>query len=97
MRRPTASTSAGEPGLYFHAYDHHSFTHQDWPFDYEIVVNHSFTSPVLSRIAGRGLWGTQLLTLLTAYEDRFPRLAGRVGRYPADHHPRVNVRLPCPS
>ena len=76
------ASSAPEPDLYFHAYDHGWFSRQPWPFEADIVVNHSLTSPVLSRIAGRGLWGTQLLTLLTAYEDRFPRLAGRVGRYP---------------
>lgn len=78
LRPPRGHAASGEPELYFHAFDHHWFTHQPWPFRYEIVTNRLFTTAFLERYVRGGA----PLALVAALERRFPRLAGRVGRYP---------------
>ena len=72
---------AGEPTLYFHAYDHRWFAAQDWPFRVDVRVHHFFSSAFLERYV-RGWPGRLLLGAIRRLEDRFPRLAGRYGRYP---------------
>ncbi len=82
-RAPASGTGAdGTPALYFHAFDHHWFVHQPWPFRYEIVTHRLFTSELLERVIREGPAGRFLLEAIRRFEDRFPRFCGRVGRYP---------------
>ena len=75
------SGPSGEPTLYYHAYDYRWFAGQDWPFKAEVIVHHFFSSAFLERYV-RGRPGRVLLGAIRRLEDRFPRLAGRFGRYP---------------
>ncbi len=85
LARSFGSSSGGEEhvedGLYFHAFDHHWFVRQPWPFEYEIVVSHALTSEFMKRWV-RGRLGRGVLVATAALEERFPRLTGRFGRYP---------------
>jgi len=83
-RAPAGAASGGadEPALYFHAFDHHWFVHQAWPFEAEIVNHHVFTSRTLARLVRERAGGRLVLAAIRAFEERFPHLAGRVGRYP---------------
>jgi ubiquinone/menaquinone biosynthesis C-methylase UbiE len=74
--------AAGEPELYFHAFDHHWFRRQPWPFEAEIVTHHMFTSRTLEALVRERFLGARLLGAIRRFEDAFPRFAGRVGRYP---------------
>jgi ubiquinone/menaquinone biosynthesis C-methylase UbiE/uncharacterized protein YbaR (Trm112 family) len=81
-QRPRIEGSApDEPKLYFHAYDYAWFARQDWPFAAEVRVHHFFSSAFLERYI-RGRVGRALLGAIRRLEDRFPRAAGRFGRYP---------------
>lgn len=82
-RAPASGVGAdGRPALYFHAYDHHWFVHRSWPFRYEIVAHRLFTTELLEKVIGERRLGRPLLGAISRLEDRFPRLAGRIGRYP---------------
>lgn len=77
-RSAPAGSRSGEPELYFHAFDHHWFVRQPWPFRYEIVVNRLFMTATLERLARV----PGLLAAVERLEQAFPRTAGRFGRYP---------------
>jgi SAM-dependent methyltransferase len=75
-------SAAGEPGLYFHAHDYQWFVHQDWPFRVEILVWSSVDSAFLRKYVRPRLLGKHVLKVVYWLEESFPRLAGRVGKYP---------------
>jgi ubiquinone/menaquinone biosynthesis C-methylase UbiE len=75
------STDLAETGLYFHAHDYVWFARQNWPFDVDVLVWSAVTNRFLARYV-RGPVGRPLLNVIFWLEERFPHIAGRVGKYP---------------
>jgi ubiquinone/menaquinone biosynthesis C-methylase UbiE/uncharacterized protein YbaR (Trm112 family) len=74
--------SSNEPKLYFYAHRYSWFTSQSWPLPFELVPWRSVSVPFLKFYIHPRLFGRQFLNLILTLEERFPRLAGRLGQYP---------------
>lgn len=81
LRRGSADAPS-DVDLYYHAYDRAWFERQPWPFEPEYYVWSMLSPNFLRRYVRPGFTGDQLLRIVRRFEDRFPRFAGRVGRYP---------------
>jgi SAM-dependent methyltransferase len=71
------------PPLYFHCHPYSWFASQDWPFELDVRVWRSLSVPCLQMYVHRWLFGRGWLAMLYGLEERFPRMAGRLGQYPA--------------
>jgi SAM-dependent methyltransferase len=81
-RRSPAAAGEDELRLYYHAHHRVWFERQDWPFDPEIAVWSTVSPEWLRTYIHPRLLGAQILELVRRLEDRWPPVAGRIGRYP---------------
>lgn len=80
--QPLESSGCTEPALYFHAHAYKWFNRQNLNFYFNIFGYRSMSNPFLKTFIHSRIPGRQILALISYLEDRFPRLAGRLGEYP---------------
>jgi len=71
-----------KPNLYFFTHDYQWFVNQKWPFSYKIFVWRSVDVPFLKTYIYPWLFGKWFLDVIYRWEEKYPKLAGKIGCYP---------------
>jgi len=73
---------SGVPSLYFHAHPYSWFNRSNLGFEVQILSLSSLNQILSQLIIQPWLFGRQILRMIFALEEKFPRFFGRWGQYP---------------